>query len=132
MRHGPPDAQPGKEWRRELIKLEEDALGCTPVLTRKAQSLTFGNHQNQAALKTIRRADTPANQERIKHILDAIERLATRRVLVQLRWLPGHRGVEGNELADKTAREITEQGTRETTPIRYLSAVNNQQSRSFN
>jgi len=34
--------------------------------------------------------------------------------------------VEGNELADKTAREIAEHGTRETAPIRYLSAVYNQ------
>jgi ribonuclease HI len=41
---------------------------------------------------------------------------AARQVQVQLRWVPGHRGVEGNELA--------EHGTRETAPIRYLSAVN--------
>jgi ribonuclease HI len=81
---------------------------------------------NQAALKTLRRADTPANQECVKHILKAVERLATRRIQVHLRWVPGHRGVKGNELADKTARGIAEHGTLETAPIRYLSALYNQ------
>ena len=72
---------------------------------------------NQAALKTLRRADTPANQDCVRHILNAVERLATRRVQVQLRWVPDHRGVKGNKLADKTAREIAEHGARETAPI---------------
>jgi hypothetical protein len=84
---------------------------------------------NQAALKTLRRVDTPVNQDCVKHILNAVERLATRRVRVQLRWVPGHHGVKGNELADKTAREIAEHGARETAPIRYFSAVYNQLQR---
>ena len=107
--------------KREAERANQARASCPrlyPVLTRKAQSLTFDNYQNQAALKTLRRVDTPANQECIKRILNAIKRLAARQVQVQLRWVPGHRGVEGNELA--------EHGTRETAPIRYLSAVNNQ------
>jgi ribonuclease HI len=81
---------------------------------------------NQAALKTLRRADTPANQDCVKHILNASERLATRQVQVHLRWIPGHHGVKGNELADERARGIAEHGARETAPIRYLSAMYNQ------
>ena len=84
---------------------------------------------NQAALKTLRRADTPANQECVKHIISAVEKLATRQVYIRLKWIPGHRGVQGNELADKKARKIAEHSTREIAPIRYLSAVNNQLQR---
>ncbi|TIC46039.1 hypothetical protein E3Q06_03729, partial [Wallemia mellicola] len=52
---------------------------------------------------------TKTGQYLIKQVLDKIERIKRMEgregTIVQLNWIPGHTGIYGNELADRTANE---------------------------
>ena len=57
---------------------------------------------SQAALKALR-AHT-FNSKLVAECLDTLKKL-TSKCTVTLRWVPGHTGVEGNEIADQLANE---------------------------
>ena len=79
---------------------------------------------SQATLKALRKADPTSAQDIFKQIFLACESLATRGREVRFQWIPAHRGTEGNEAADKRAKEMAEMiGPLNKAPIRYLSAV---------
>ena len=79
---------------------------------------------SQAALKAIKKADPTTSQDLFNRIYNAAESLANRGVSLKLQWVPGHKGIPGNEEADKAAKESASLiGPYEKPPIRYLSTV---------
>jgi ribonuclease HI len=63
---------------------------------------------SQAAIKSIKRPGRASGMQVLGEILQSIEDLNT--LPVTIRWIPGHEGIQGNEVADKAAKEATETG----------------------
>jgi ribonuclease HI len=62
---------------------------------------------SQAALKAIRTPGRPSGQYILAQIVQALDHLKQNGRTVELRWIPAHQGIEGNELADRAAKEAT-------------------------
>ncbi|KAJ5144461.1 reverse transcriptase [Penicillium atrosanguineum] len=60
---------------------------------------------SQAALKALRRPRMPSGQVYLAGCLDLIWRLSGRGIRTELRWIPAHQGVIGNEIVDQHAKE---------------------------
>jgi hypothetical protein len=60
---------------------------------------------SQQALKAIGQGYSKGSrQEQIARIINALQRLDDKDVHTNLRWIPAHAGVEGNEKADEAAK----------------------------
>ncbi|KAJ5159354.1 zinc knuckle domain protein [Penicillium coprophilum] len=59
---------------------------------------------NQAALKAIENPRMPSGQIYLEGCLQSLERLTNQGVQVELRWIPAHEGIPGNEIADIFAK----------------------------
>jgi len=62
---------------------------------------------SQAALKSIHSPGCPSGQYILAQIVQAVDHLKRNGKTVELRWIPAHQGIEGNELADRAAKEAT-------------------------
>ena len=63
---------------------------------------------SQAAIKKIRKSDGGAGQAVASQIHKRTRQLMDRGHTVEVRWVPGHAGVEGNEVADQAAKQAAE------------------------
>lgn len=64
---------------------------------------------SQAALKALRRPRMPSGQVYLAGSLDLIQQLAARGIQTELRWIPAHQGVIGNEVVDRHAKEAAQE-----------------------
>jgi ribonuclease HI len=79
---------------------------------------------SQAALEFLQKGDPTHSQAIYKNIKTAVESLAIRNIQVKFRWLPGHKKIVGNELADEYARTAARMvGPCVKPETRFLSAV---------
>lgn len=62
---------------------------------------------NQAAIWSVTKAEGRTGSYILEEIARQVQDLQSRRKLVQIRWIPAHVGIPGNEAADKTAKEAT-------------------------
>lgn len=60
---------------------------------------------SQAALKALRQPRMPSGQIYLEGCLDLIRRHEANGNRTELRWIPAHQGVAGNELVDRHARK---------------------------
>jgi ribonuclease HI len=67
---------------------------------------------NQAALKALRNPKRPSGQYILRRTIDVLASATTCGLHIEFHWIPAHRGIGGNEFADRLAKEAT--GWRET------------------
>ena len=60
---------------------------------------------SQAALKALRKPRMPSGQVYLEGCLNLIRRHAANGIQTELRWIPAHQGVVGNESVDQHAKE---------------------------
>jgi ribonuclease HI len=60
---------------------------------------------SQSAIQAMGNPSTRSGQEIVRRILHRLSTLRKRQIKVQLHWIPGHSGNEGNETADLLAKE---------------------------
>src|SRR6266496_485609 len=66
---------------------------------------------SQAAITVVEKAKRQSGQEAIKSVLDNIESIKLQNPKMEMRvvWIPGRKGIEGNEKADQAAKQATEE-----------------------
>ena len=62
---------------------------------------------NQAAIRAIEKPGASSGQHLVKYIVYLINGLRRKATEVELHWVPAHIGIEGNEAADKAAKQAT-------------------------
>ena len=62
---------------------------------------------NQAALQALQNPGRPSGQYIIRKIIEALTAASTHGLYVEFHWITAHQGIEGNELADRLAKEAT-------------------------
>ncbi|KAJ5819485.1 hypothetical protein N7474_005076 [Penicillium riverlandense] len=64
---------------------------------------------SQAALKALSRPRMPSGQIYLSGSLDLIRQLVEKGIRTELRWIPVHQGVIGNEIVDRHAKEAAQE-----------------------
>jgi ribonuclease HI len=72
---------------------------------RKRNIVIFAD--NQAAIRSLTRPEGKSGAYIIKQIIQKIEHLQSKGHTIEVRWIPAHEGIEGNEAADSIAKEAT-------------------------
>jgi ribonuclease HI len=62
---------------------------------------------NQAAIRSVAKPKGKSGAYLLHKITRLIDDLHQRHVRVEIRWIPSHQGIRGNEAADKAAKEAT-------------------------
>ena len=58
-------------------------------------------------LQALQNPGRPSGQYIIRKIIEALTAASTHGLYVEFHWIPAHQGIEGNELADRLAKEPT-------------------------
>src|SRR5438045_1735387 len=90
------------EMASEMIEEEE---------TNQSYTRCIIFEDSQAAITAIEKPKRQSGQEVIKRTLDNLESIKSQRpeLTLQLIWIPGHKGIEGNEKADQEAKQAAEE-----------------------
>ena len=62
---------------------------------------------NQAAIRSSAKPKGKSGAYLLRRITQQVDELRTRGVQLKIRWIPSHRGIPGNEAADRAAKEAT-------------------------
>ena len=79
-------------------------LGLALELAQEAGCEAIIFSDNQGALKTLQNPRGASGQHIVRHVLELLGSLTEQ---VALHWIPAHRGIPGNEEADRLAKEAT-------------------------
>jgi len=62
---------------------------------------------NQAAIRAVNNQSSSSGQHLIKNIVKLVNMLRKKGIEMELRWVPAHIGIKGNEMADVAAKQAT-------------------------
>ena len=82
-------------------------LIATKVRTQTAYERVIMYTDNQAAIGSTRNPDNQSGQYLLLEIARELEALHNKGTEIEVRWVPAHRGIKGNETADVMAKEAT-------------------------
>ena len=99
-----------------------DALKVALDIARNQEAVTIFL-DSQAAIKKIRNANSGAGQAIASQIHERTQQLIDRGHTVVIRWVPGHAGVEGNEVADQAAKQAAEGSGRKAVGWSFIAHV---------
>jgi len=91
-----------KEYTVSVAELVGLALALELAQEAGCEAIIFTD--NQGALKTLQNPREASGQHIVRHVLELLNDLIEQ---VALHWIPAHRGVPGNEEADRLAKEAT-------------------------
>ncbi|KAJ5809039.1 uncharacterized protein N7503_001257 [Penicillium pulvis] len=105
----PPGAITG-EWesRQAYVRAPWHAPPDVFILERDEameKHAEISKSQNQAALQALLRPRMPSGQVYLRGAIKNLQKLADQDIQVELRWIPAHQGIPGNELVDKHAKQ---------------------------
>jgi ribonuclease HI len=87
-------------------ELQGILLALIIILRRQIQhAIIFTD--NQAALRALQNPGRQSGQYILETILVALEKTRQHNLIIRFRWIPSHRGIDGNEQADTAAKEAT-------------------------
>ena len=89
---------------RYPIYIELVGLALALELAQEARCEAIIFTDNQGALKTLQNPREASGQHIVRHVLELLNDLTKQ---VALHWIPAHRGIPGNEEADRLAKEAT-------------------------
>ncbi|RDL35892.1 uncharacterized protein BP5553_06504 [Venustampulla echinocandica] len=82
-------------------------LSALQIAYKKAHKAVIVFTDNQAAIRSVANPDSQFGQYILLQILWMIENMRRKGIEPELHWVPAHTGIEGNERADKAAKEAT-------------------------
>ncbi|KAJ5303938.1 uncharacterized protein N7443_003598 [Penicillium atrosanguineum] len=80
-------------------------LESTEPWAKQAKNRLIIFADSQAALKALGRPRMPSGHVYLAGCLELIRQLADKGIRTELRWIPAHQGVIGNEIVDQQAKE---------------------------
>ena len=92
---------------RGIVLAFQIALEINDSTKKPCKCVVFTD--NQAAIKAIANPKSPSGQYILIQAIHALDKLRGRGCEVQLRWIPAHIGVFGNEAADRAAKLASKQ-----------------------
>jgi ribonuclease HI len=109
----------------ELHGVLQAAEKCRQFLARQQDKKAWIFTDNQAAVQRIASLTAAPGQEVALQLADIADTLHERNNSLHIQWVPGHVDVEGNERADKLAKEATQKTPppRVKTSLSYLRRV---------
>lgn len=111
-------------YSAELRAIEmalELVLNANEPWARQAKNGLVIFADSQAALKALRRPRMPSGQVYLVGCMDLIRQLANRGIRTELRWIPAHQGVLGNDTVDGHAKEAAQGPENPQNPLnRYV------------
>ena len=82
-------------------------LSALEIVYKKDYRAVIVFTDNQAAIRSVANPDSQSGQYILLQILWMIENMRRKGIEPEFHWVPAHIGIEGNERADKAAKEAT-------------------------
>jgi ribonuclease HI len=82
-------------------------LSALQIAYKKDHKAVIVFTDNQAAIRSVSNPDSQSGQYILLQIVWMIENLRSKGIEPEFHWVPAHIGIEGNERADKAAKEAT-------------------------
>jgi ribonuclease HI len=98
----------GEDIESTVYAAELEGIRMALEITSRAEKdkgIIFSD--SQAALKAIRNLGCSSGQYIVRQIVQCLNELQLAGKRIDLHWIPAHRDIEGNEAADKAAKEAT-------------------------
>ena len=96
-----------KEATVYLAELVGIDLGLAAAIARWQGEIITVFADNQSAIKSVADPGTQSGQFILREIIGKLHACREMQARVRLCWIPGHMGVEGNEIADQAAKEAS-------------------------
>ncbi|KAJ5552062.1 reverse transcriptase [Penicillium frequentans] len=97
--------QMGTEQDSTVYSAELRAIEMATELVQEHTQHAVIFSDSQAALRALLRPRMPSGQVYLRGCLENLQKLADQGVKTELRWIPAHQGIPGNELVDEHAKQ---------------------------